>query len=105
MTKGFGLGMGVAERPTLSEDEILDMISTQVSIAFRETIPNLFGPIKTMLIDMFDKSYANVIDVAATTTTAAVTPVGPHGRGATQYQDFANTKPWGLTRSRTQLWP
>lgn len=101
MTKGFDLGMGGPERPTLSEDEILDMISTQVSIAFREKIPNLFGPIKTMLIDMFNKRYANVINVAATTTTVAVAPVGPHGRGATQYQDFANTKTWGLTRSRT----
>lgn len=56
-------------------------------------ISQIFGSIKTAMIDIFDERYTSVIEVVVVVSTAAIIAMGLLGRGMVQYWDFNNTKP------------
>lgn len=47
--RGSGSGVGNPER-TGPDEEICNIITTEVAIEIRESISNMFGSVKTMLI-------------------------------------------------------
>lgn len=53
ITVGSRSGAGGPVRPGLTDEEIRDMITTQVTMAVRKDIPEIFGSIKTMIIEFF----------------------------------------------------
>ena len=66
------------------------MIHDEVVAAIRAEIPEMFGSIKTTLIETFDERYAALSDAAATASVAATRP---QGGDALLYREFSNTKP------------
>ena len=44
-----------------------------------ETIPDMFGSIKTAMIEVFDERYAAVTEVATVTATTTIFTATPHG--------------------------
>lgn len=93
ITRGSGSGANVSERLGLTGDEIHEMITTQVTMSVREAIPEIFGYVKTTVIELFDELYAFVSELVVVTATVAVVVVGFRGRRMLQYHDFGNTKP------------
>lgn len=73
--RGSRSGVGNLER-TGPSDEICGIIAAAVAMASREAIPELFGFIKTALIEEFDGCYVVVMQVATAATTIVVTDVG-----------------------------
>lgn len=67
-----GSGTSGPERPRLADDEIRDMITTQVTMAVREAIPEVFRSIKTDMIKLFDERYATVSEVDAVVASKEV---------------------------------
>ena len=65
------------ESSGISDDEIHRMIHDEVAAAIREAIPEMFGSIKTTLIEKFDERYAAVSEADAAAATAAVTAANP----------------------------
>lgn len=61
-----------SERPRLTDDDILEMITTQVTKVVREAILEMFGSIKTVMIEIFDERYGAVTEAAIVVTTAVV---------------------------------
>lgn len=63
------------EWPGFMNDEIRDMITTQVTMEVSEAIPQMFGSFKTMMIEIFEECYAAVSEVTgiAPTTCVAIT--------------------------------
>ena len=55
MRRHSGSGAGGPKRLGVIDDEIQELISTQVTLAVREAIPKLFEYVKTTLIEMFDE--------------------------------------------------
>lgn len=66
------------ERQGSSDDEIRRIISVGVVVTVPEAIPEVFGSIKTMMIEMFDERYVVVIEVVVAATTATVIAARPH---------------------------
>lgn len=81
MTRGLGLGTSGLDRLGLSDDEIVDLISTQVTSKIKEAIPELFDSIKTRLIDMFHNPYADVTNISVATTIIIVAAGVPQRGG------------------------
>lgn len=82
----------------MTDDDIRDLITTKVVVVVRCAIPEVFGSIKTAMIELFNEGYfilSEVVVVAATTTVAAV---GVQARGSFQYWEFNNTKPLEFNR-------
>ena len=69
------------------------MIHEEVVAAIRAEILEMFGSIKTTLIETFDKRYAAVTEAASATTTAAVVAARPQGGDSLLFREFSNTKP------------
>lgn len=60
-----------------TSDEVICMIiAEEAATTIREGIPEMFGFIKTMLIENFDERYAAVTEDAAAATLAAARPQG-----------------------------
>lgn len=93
ITRGSGSGANVSERLGLTGDEIHEMITTQVTMSVREAIPEIFGYVKTTVIELFDELYAFVSELVVVTATVVVVVIGFRGRRMLQYHDFSNTKP------------
>ena len=74
----------------MSTDEldarIREILHDEVAAMFQAELSELFGSIKTAMVEYFDERYA------ALTETAAAAAGGGAGRGF-QYRDFDNTKP------------
>ena len=61
---------------------------------FREQLPEMFGSIKTAMVEYFDERYAALAETAVAAAASAVTATGEGGAGrGFQYRDFDNTKP------------
>ena len=60
-----------------SHDEICWMIHDKVATTIREAIPEMFGSIKTTLIETFDERYAAVTKAPAAAVTAVVAATRP----------------------------
>ena len=72
------------------------MIHDEVAAALREAIPEMFGSIKTTLIETFDERYAAITEDPTATSTAAVTVARPQGGKSLLFWEFNNTKPQGF---------
>ena len=51
-------------------------------MAIREAVPEVFGSIKTTMIEMFSERYVVVFEAAATTATIAVATARVQRRGS-----------------------
>ena len=61
---------------------------------FRAQLPEMFGSIKTVMVEYFDERYAALAETAASAAGSAVIAAGGGGAGwGFQYWDFNNTKP------------
>ena len=101
---GSGSGEGGQDGPVLPEvigqmstDEldarIREILHDEVAAIFRAELAEMFGSIKTAMVEYFDEHYAALTEAAAAAATSAVTVArGGTGRGF-QYRDFDNTKP------------
>ena len=56
----------------MSEEEIHGIIAVEVAEAIREVIPDLFGSVKTTLIEEFDRRNDAVTQAATTTAIVVV---------------------------------
>ena len=63
----------------MSDEELRQMIHDEVAAAIRAEIPEMFGSIKTTLIETFDERYAALTDVVVAAATAAVAAARPQG--------------------------
>ena len=70
---GSGSGTGSQDRPTLTEDRVREIICEEVVEIVRGQIPEMFGSIKTAMMEYFDDIYAALAETAAATATSAVT--------------------------------
>ena len=77
----------------------------KVATLFRAQLPEMFGSIKTAMVEYFDERYANLAEMVAAAAASAVTAVGG-GVGVTrgfQYMDFDNTKPPTFDRTEDPI--
>lgn len=74
--KGLGSSIGGTERTVPSDEEICGIIVANVAVAIWEEIPELFGSVKTTLIEKFYRCYAAIMQDAAVIATAAFFIVG-----------------------------
>ena len=82
------------EGPVLIEDRVREIIHEEEVELVRGQIPELFGSIKTAMMEYFDDRYAALAETDAAAVASAVTAAGGgvgFGRGF-QYRDFDNTK-------------
>ena len=81
----------------MSTDEldarIRDILHDEVTAMFRAELPELFGSIKTAMVEYFDERYAALAETAAAAATTAVAAAGGGAGRGFQYRDFDNTKP------------
>ena len=83
---------GGTRRDGLGEEEIIGILVAKVVEAFMEAIPELFGSVKTVLIDKFDWRYAAITQIGASTTTS-VTITRSQRIEVMQYREFSYMKP------------
>ena len=81
------------ETNDVSDEELRQMIHDEVAAAIRAEIPEMFGFIKTTLIETFNERYATVTEAAVVAATAAVAAARPQGGNSLLYREFSNTKP------------
>ena len=75
------------------DEEIRRIIQEEVVAAIMAKIPEMFGSIKTTLIETFNERYAALSDVDVAAATAAVAAARPQGGDALLFREFSNTKP------------
>ena len=81
------------ESSGVSNDEIRRLIHDEVAASIQEAISEMFGSIKTTLIEKFDDRYAAITEAAVAVATTAVTAARPHEGDSLLYREFSNTKP------------
>lgn len=84
--------MGGQDSMGLTEDQVKEMIHDEVVSIVQGQILELFGSIKTSMMEFFDDRYASLSETVATvgTTTVVVVEIGLGS--AFQYRDFDNMK-------------
>ena len=70
------------ESSETSDEEIRRIIHEEVAAAIRAEIPEMFGSIKTTLIETFDERYAALSEAAVAAATAAIAAARPQGGDA-----------------------
>ena len=90
---GSGVGADSTKRAGQSEEKLSGIIATKVVEVIREVTPELFGLVKTAMIELFNDRYAALSEVVVTAATMAVVVVGVRGERAFQYLYFDKTKP------------
>ena len=80
------------ESSGISDEEIRRLIHEEVAATIHVEIPEMFGSIKTTVIETFDKRYAAVTQAAAVAATDDVAAARPQG-DALLFREFSNTKP------------
>ena len=65
------------ESSGVSDEEIRRLIHEEVAAAIRAEIPEMFGDIKTTLIETFDERYTSLTEAAVAASTAAVAAARP----------------------------
>lgn len=66
ITRGYASGAGEPEGTRLIDNEIHEMITTQVTMVVTKVIPEMFGSVNTMTIMLFDERYDAIMEAAAT---------------------------------------
>lgn len=79
ITRSLGSGADGLKKPGLTDSEICEMITTQMTMAVMEAILRMFGSVKTAMIEMFDERYVVVTEVDAVTGTTIVATAGVQG--------------------------
>lgn len=77
--RGFGSGAGDPESPGLTDDDIHEMIVTQVTMVVREAIVEFPASIKIVMIEMFDEIYVALTETVTIVATTTVVVVGIRG--------------------------
>ena len=103
---GPGSGAGEGAPSGSAQPEVVSQMSTheldarireilhdEVAALIRAELPELFGSIKTAMVEYFDERYAALTETAAAAATAAVAAAGGGASRGFQYRDFDNTKP------------
>ena len=80
------------DRLGLTDNWIREIIATEVAFVVRRSIPEMFGSIKTVVIELYDDHYATLSDVVVV-ATVVVSTAGIQGERYFQYWDFNYTKP------------
>ena len=81
------------EASGVSDEELRQMIHDEVVAVIRAEILDMFGSIKSTLIETFDERYAAVTEAAAAAATATVATARPQGGDSLLFREFSNTKP------------
>ena len=81
------------ESSGISDEEIRRIIHEEVAAVIRAEIPEMFGSIKTTLIETFDERYAALSEAAVAAATAIVAAARPQGGDSLLFREFSNTKP------------
>ena len=68
------------------------MIHEEVAAAIHVEIPEMFGSIKTTLIETFNERYATVTEAAAAAATTSVVAARPQGGDSLLFREFSNMK-------------
>ena len=103
---GLGSGSGEGDQGGLVPPEVIGQMSTdeldarireilhdEVVAMFQAELSEMFGSIKTAMVEYFDERYIVLVETTAAAAAAAVAATcGGAGRGF-QYRDFDNTKP------------
>ena len=76
ITRSSRSRVGGLEWPGITDVEIREMITTQVTVVVREAIPFMFLSFATMMIELFDDRYASFMEVATSATNTVVSFVG-----------------------------
>ena len=76
-----------------SDEEIRQIIQEEVAAAVRAEIPEMFGSIKTTLMEEFEERCAAISEAAVAAATAAVAAARPQGGDSLLFREFSNTKP------------
>ena len=73
-TRGFGTGSGAGgqHRSGLANDQIRELIATEVDTTVLGSIPELFRSIKIMMIELFDDRYATLTETSIIVATLVV---------------------------------
>ena len=87
----------------LTDDQIWEIIATEVVAAVRRSMPEMFGSTKTTMIEMFDDRYTALTEAATITSTATIAVVGIQMERAFQYRDFEHTTPLKFDGSGIRL--
>ncbi|XP_052626743.1 uncharacterized protein LOC128133384 [Lactuca sativa] len=87
-------------RPDEMDDRIREILHDEVAAMFWSEFPEMFGSIKTAMVEYFVDGYATLSEAAATAATIAVSTIGLGAGQVFQYQDFDNMNP--LTFDGTQ---
>ena len=88
-----GVGSSGQDRSGQTEDKVREMIHTEVVSIVRGQIPELFGSIKTAMMEFFDDRYAAYSETTAVTATTTIVAARIGAGRAFQYQNSDNTKP------------
>ena len=86
-----------------SDEEICKIIAEEVASAIREVIPEMFGSIKTTLIETLDERYVVVTEAAVVVATAALAAARPQGIIRCCFGSTAKGSHRSSTEPRTRL--
>lgn len=59
-TRGYGFGVGGQDRPRLVDDDIHDLIASEVAVVNQVFILEVCGSMKATMIELFDEWYVVV---------------------------------------------
>lgn len=71
----------------MNDDEIHEIITTQVTMIVRQAMSEMFGFVKIVMIELFEERYATVSE-----PVVVVDATRFHGRGMMRYRDFSYMK-------------
>ena len=87
MTFTRGSGSSSMGMHGISDEEIRQIIATEVAIVVRQAIPKVYGSIKAMMIKMFDDHYATVTEANIAIATIAVVTARFYGGDLMRYRE------------------
>lgn len=90
-TRGFG--SKDPESLCTSDDGIRRIVVDEVSATIKDTILDMFGSIKTTMVELFYERYAFVNEAAASIAIATVAAARTHDGDSILYREFNNMKP------------
>lgn len=92
------------DRLGLTDDYLRELIAAEVSSTIQRATQELFGSIKTTMIELFDERYALVSEVVAATTTVDVVAIGAQVRGSFQCRWISDMDGCFFTCSCLEEW-
>ena len=90
-------------RSDTSDEEIRRIIHEEVATTIREDIPEMFGSIKTTLIETFDERYVAVTEAPAAVATTTLATARPQRGDLLLFREFSNTKPPKFVRTQDSI--